>query len=56
MSLYLCSNIYSVVSNKIANLTRKALKDQLFNGKIEEYLGYDSRPGGNDNISSMKQN
>ena len=48
--------MYSVVSNKIVNLTRKALKDQLFNGKIEEYLSYDSRPGGNDNISSIKQN
>ena len=53
--LYLCSNMYSVVSNKIVNLTRKALKDQLFNGKIEEYLSYDSRPDCNDNVSSMKQ-
>ena len=35
--LYLCSNMYRVVSNKIVNLTLKTLKYQLFHGKIEEY-------------------
>ena len=36
--LNLCSSMYCVVSDKIVNLTRKALKNQLFNGKIEEDL------------------
>ena len=47
--------MYHVVSNKIVNLTRKALKGILYNGKIEEYLGSDSKSGGNDNISSIEQ-
>ena len=38
------------------NLTRKALKYQLFNGKIEEYLGPESKSGCYDDISSIKQN
>ena len=33
--LYLCSNMYRVVSNKIVNLTRKTLKDQLLMLKLK---------------------
>ena len=54
--LYLCSNMYRIVSNKIVNLARKALKDQLFKDKIEEYLGSDTKSDFNHSISSVKQN
>ena len=54
--LHLCSTMYYVVSNTIVNFTRKALKDQLFSVKIEEYLGSDSKSGGNDSVSSLRQN
>ena len=48
--------MHRIVSNKIVNLIRKILKYQLFNGKIEEYLGPESKSGADDNISSIKQN
>ena len=38
------------------NLTRKALKNQFFNDKIEEYLDSNSKSGGNNDITSIKQN
>ena len=54
--LNLCSNMYRVVSDKIVNLTRKALKIQLFNGKIEEYLDSNSKSSGYNDITDIKQN
>ena len=54
--LYLCSNMYRVVSNKIVNLTRKTLKDQLFNVKIEECVHSEWDSYRNDKISNIKRN
>ena len=45
-----------IVSNKIVNSRRKALKDQLFNDKIEECFGSDTKSDFNHSISSIKQN
>ena len=54
--LYLCSNVYRVVANKIVNLTRKTLKDQLFNAKIEECINSEGNSYRNEKVSNIKRN
>ena len=48
--------MYRVVSNKIVNLTRKTLKNQLFNVKIEECISPEFDSYRNDNVSNINRN